>query len=239
MVYRCRAQQRTPRFDLIRPGGVLAIDCEGIQLPDETSWRKNGCGRVSIVNENEEVIYDTFVHHGRNVEVKAGPRRFGVTWKDIQPRFGATHINEVTQAVRKIFDRNAGIVVGHAIKSEMRYLHYLDWDKYDTRDTQGLFYEETDSLKLQVLAADILGRSIQTVEHSSVDDARATMALYLLHQKTMKPVYLWDRAISSGSDSGETLDDSTGSSSEKVSTLATEVSDVVDVLTTLRISAPR
>lgn len=187
MVYSCRAQQRTPRFDLIRPGGLLAIDCEGVQLPNEEGWRKQGCGRVSIVNEKEEVIYDTFVHYGRNVEHRPPPqhRKLGVTYNDIKPKYGAIHINEVHHAVRKIFDRlgSTGIVVGHAMINEMRYLRDLDWFKYQTRDTQRMCFNQTSSQKLRDLASAVLGRQIQTGEHSSVDDARATMALYLFRHQ--------------------------------------------------------
>lgn len=38
--YQCRAQQTTPRLDLIKPGSVIAFDIEGVQLPMEVGSRR-------------------------------------------------------------------------------------------------------------------------------------------------------------------------------------------------------
>lgn len=201
MVYQCRAQQRAPRYDLVKPGSALAIDCEGVLLTDETGWEKNGCGRVSIVNENEEVVYDVFAHYGRHVNHRPPPHRLnlGVKYKDIKPWNGAIYINEVTRAVTRLFDR-AGTVVGHAIQNEMQYLRDVPWEKYQTRDTQTMGFYQTGSMKLRVLAGAVLGRSIQGREHSSVEDAQATMALYLSHKDQPALMDLHDSGIGSGSD---------------------------------------
>lgn len=79
MPYQCRSVQRAPRLDMIEAGAILAIDCEGVELLDETSWRNKGCGRVSVVNEREEVVYDTFTYYRRDV-------RFKIAAATLQPR---------------------------------------------------------------------------------------------------------------------------------------------------------
>lgn len=206
--------QLESRYDLVRPGSVLAIDCEGVLLSREEGWRKNGCGRVSIVNEHEEVVYDTFVHYGRNVEHRPPPqsRKLGVEYNDIRPRNGAQHINQVTRVVTALLDR-AGVVVGHAVKNEMQYLRDVPWERYQIRDTQWMPFSETDSLKLQKMASAVLGRLIQIAEHSSVEDAQATMALYLSHRAKPTTADPHDSTVGSVSDEvGREVDNSDVSS---------------------------
>lgn len=202
MGYKCRAERRSPRYDLVTPGCVLASDCEGVVLHAETSVEKKGCGRVSIVTESEEVVLDTFVHYGNRTDVRPPPqwRNLGVKWADIKPRNGARYIDQITRDVTRIFDR-AGIIVGHAVENEMHMLRDVPWGNYQVRDTQQMFWRQTSSRKLSEIAHSVLGRNIQGGEHSSVEDARATMALYHTHQERIV------RTIPSGS-SIESEDDS-------------------------------
>lgn len=188
---RSRAVQIEPRLDLVTPGSPLALDCEGVLLPQETSWRKHGVGRVSITNTNGQVIYGVFTHYPRGVEHRPSPQRLklGVTYKDIRPENGAQPHAEVLATVKKIFDKS-GIVVAFAAINDIRMLHGIDFSPYVVRDVQGFHEYRQYALgqdgipSLRILASEVLERPIQQEEHSSVEDAQATMDLFLLHHDT-------------------------------------------------------
>lgn len=187
--YVCRAEQLTPRLDLVTPGSPVAVDCEGVILPKNTGWRRHGVGRISIVNIDGQVIYDTFVHYPREVEARPSPQRLklGVKYQDLFPSNGAQPHAAVLAAAKSVFDKS-GIVVGHAAENDMQMLDGIDFDDYVVRDTQkmrGWPFEGSNPHQpgLKALAAGVLDRDIQGEEHSSVEDARATMDLFLWHHE--------------------------------------------------------
>jgi hypothetical protein len=63
----------------------VALDIEGVLLPDETSIGKCGVGRVSITNEHGKVVHDVFADYPDNVNHHPPPQRLnlGVKYKDI------------------------------------------------------------------------------------------------------------------------------------------------------------
>jgi RNA exonuclease 4 len=188
--YKCRAEQRTPRLDLVTPGSPVALDCEGVQLVEDVGWRKCGLGRVSIVNLDGETIYDTFVFYPADVKHRTSPQwlRLGVKYQDILAKNGAQAHAKVLADVKSVLDKS-GIVVAHAARNDMQMLDGIDFANYVVRDTQTLYWRQFDrwvGRGLADLASAVLGRGIQTTEHSSVEDARATMDLFLWYRKRNK-----------------------------------------------------
>jgi hypothetical protein len=185
----CRAEQPTPLSSLVTPGSPVAVDCEGVYLFSNTGKHRCGVGRISIVDTNGQVIYDTFVYCPKYVPHGLPPRhlKLGVTKADIKPENGAQPHARVLAAAKAIFDKS-GIVVAHSANSDKQMLAGIDFDGYVVRDTQKLYSASSGSLQpsLSSLATDVLGRSIQVEEHSSVEDARATMELFLLHHDEHK-----------------------------------------------------
>ncbi|CZT21353.1 uncharacterized protein RCC_07216 [Ramularia collo-cygni] len=183
--YPTRAVQPTPRFDLITP--IIALDGE-FQLAKVESTGKHiqRIGRISIVNYFGHVIFDAFVHYpDEDGFTKKLPPRclgLGVYKQDVQLRNGALPIHQVEQIVRAI--SKDCVNVGHAFKNDIAVFHPFVFDGVKKRDTQMLpEYRQyaTGSRrlpKLSVLAKEILNVVIQGVEHSSVEDAQATMLLY-------------------------------------------------------------
>lgn len=187
--YFCRAEQLTPLLDLVTPGCPVAVDCEGLLLPKNEGWRKTGLGRVSIVNMRGQVIYDTFVYYPSDVEHRPPPQYLGlgVKYKDIRPENGAQSHAKVLTAVKSIFDKS-GIVIAHAAHNDIQMLDGIDFDPYVVRDTQCMTGFPHNGRRrglpgLAALAHEVLGRNIQFGEHSSVEDAQATMDLFLWHYK--------------------------------------------------------
>lgn len=187
----CRAHQLHPRLDLVTPGKPVAIDCEGMILDGEEGDAKRGLGRFSAVDENENIIMDTFVYYPKDVPHRPDPQwlGLGVKYKDILAENGARPVAEVLKDVQAILDKS-GIVVGHAIHNDAKMLRGVSFEKVEVRDTQQLWeyrdYAKRGDPSLKDLSRILLGRDIQGKGHSSVEDASATMKLYQIRKEAME-----------------------------------------------------
>ncbi|UZJ56352.1 hypothetical protein CBS101457_005672 [Exobasidium rhododendri] len=168
------------------PGTYVAIDCEMVGVGPEGS--ESILARVSIVNWHGAVLMDTFVQPKEKV---TDYRTWvsGVRPSDLQ---GASSFETVQAEVAKLI--KGRVLIGHAIHNDLKAL-LLSHPKPLIRDTaqnkQCRELAKTKHPSLRKLVALKLGIDIQKQgsEHSSIEDARATMALYrTLHadwQKTM------------------------------------------------------
>jgi len=155
-------------------GKYIAIDCEmvGVGPTPETD---SALARVSIVNYHGHQLYDSFV---LPKEAITDYRTYvsGITPELLQ----RARTLEIIQAdVAKLL--NGKILIGHAIKNDLAAL-LLGHSKRNIRDTsrhpayRALAGGKTPGLKK--LARQVLGVDIQGGEHSSIEDARATMLLF-------------------------------------------------------------
>ena len=155
-------------------GKYIAIDCEMVGVgptPDTDS----ALARVSLVNYHGHQLYDSFVLPKEPV---TDYRTYvsGITPQLLQT---ARTLDKVQADVAKLLDGKT--LVGHAIKHDLAAL-LLGHSRRNIRDTsrhppfKQLAGGKTPSLKK--LARDVLGVEIQGGEHSSIEDARATMLLF-------------------------------------------------------------
>ncbi|KAI9455837.1 ribonuclease H-like domain-containing protein [Boletus coccyginus] len=161
------------------PGKYLALDCEMVGVGIEGD--ESSLARVSIVNYTGAIILDVFVRQREKV-VDYRTRWSGVRSTDLAG--SAKPFKEVQQVVADLIkDR---ILVGHAIYNDLKAL-LLSHPSPQIRDTQSLAYKhhvvKSRRPALRVLVKQELGIVIQGGEHSSVTDARATMALFRLYKK--------------------------------------------------------
>ncbi|KAI9456484.1 ribonuclease H-like domain-containing protein [Boletus coccyginus] len=141
------------------PGKYLALDCEMVGVGIEGD--ESSLARVSIVNYTGAIILDVFVRQRERV-VDYRTQWSGVRNTDLAG--SAKPFKEVQQTVADLIkDR---ILVGHALYNDLKAL-LLSHPSPQIRDTQ----------------SQELGIVIQGGEHSSVTDARATMALFRLYKK--------------------------------------------------------
>ena len=155
-------------------GKYIAVDCEmvGVGPTPETD---SALARISIVNYHGHQIYDSFV------QTKEAVTDYRTFVSGITPHLlrSARTFETVQADVAKLFDGK--ILVGHAIRNDLEAL-LLSHSKRDIRDTsrhpafRQLAGGKTPSLKK--LAREVLGIDIQAGEHSSIEDARATMLLF-------------------------------------------------------------
>lgn len=153
----------------------LAIDCEMVEAFDGKQ-RFSACAKVSIVNAYLEPVFDTYVKTDFHISDYRTAYSGIVPWHlENAPRF-----TNVRTAVLEII--NGRILVGHDLKQDLTVLQ-ISHPRMYCRDTSRLYYsyfkrDEKPSLKR--LSSAILGLMIQKGAHDSLEDARASMKLYLL-----------------------------------------------------------
>ena len=155
-------------------GKYIAVDCEMVGVGPDPE-HDSALARVSIVNYHGRQLYDSFVLPKERV---TDYRTFvsGVTPQLLR---SARTLEAVQADVAKLLDGR--ILVGHAIRKDLDVL-LLGHPKRDIRDTS-LYppfrqYAAGRTPGLKKLAKEVLGVEIQGGEHSSVEDARATMLLF-------------------------------------------------------------
>jgi RNA exonuclease 4 len=154
-------------------GKYVAIDCEMVGVGGDED--RSVLARVSIVNFHGTQVYDSFVK----------PKEFVTDWRThvsgVSPKNMATarSFDEVQAEVGELL--KGRILIGHAIKNDLEAM-MLSHPKRDIRDTSRFSgfrkYSAGRTPSLKKLAKEILGVDIQGGEHSSIEDARATMLLF-------------------------------------------------------------
>ncbi|XP_067270050.1 RNA exonuclease 1 homolog [Pseudorasbora parva] len=150
--------------------GVYALDCE-------MCYTKQGLEltRVTVINSDLKVIYDTFVKPGSKV-VDYNTRFSGVTQDDLENT--TITLRDVQAVLLSMFSAKS-ILIGHSLESDLFALKLIHSMVVDTAivfpHRLGLPYKRA----LRNLMADYLKRIIQdSVEgHDSSEDARACMEL--------------------------------------------------------------
>ena len=155
-------------------GRYVAIDCEMVGVgPTPDSY--SALARVSLVDYHGHQLYDSFVSPKEAI-TDYRTHVSGITPELLQK---ARSLEAVQADVARLLDGR--ILIGHAIKNDMSAL-LLGHSKRDIRDTsrhqayKALARGRTPGLKK--LAREVLGLNIQGGEHSSIEDARATMLLF-------------------------------------------------------------
>lgn len=153
--------------DKSRIGRYVAIDCEMVGVGLE--GKESVLARVSLVNYHGAVVMDEIVApQERVVDFR--------TWvSGISPGMlnAAKPFAEVQKRVADVLDDR--ILVGHAVHHDLKAL-LLSHPRHLIRDTSLLksyrAYAKGKTPSLKKLAAAVLGREIQTGQHSSVPKGR-------------------------------------------------------------------
>lgn len=140
----------------------------------------NMLARVSVVNSKGETIYDKFVKPTAVVTDYRTPVS-GIRPDDIE--HGELFV-KVKKEIKDILKNK--ILIGHAIGNDLKALK-ITHPTHMIRDTSRYwqFKQVTDGKtpSLKRLTSHFLGANIQEGEHSSVQDAKATLQLYMLARK--------------------------------------------------------
>ncbi|KAL2070480.1 hypothetical protein VTL71DRAFT_13506 [Oculimacula yallundae] len=158
-------------------GKYVGIDCEMVGVGE--GGLQSVLARVSIVNFHGAQVYDSFVK----------PKEFVTDWRTyvsgVSPKNMTTarDFEVVQQEVAEILQDR--VLIGHAIKNDLAAM-MLGHPRKDIRDTSRYSgfrkYNGGRIPSLKKLAKELLGVDIQGGEHSSIEDARATMLLFRRHK---------------------------------------------------------
>ncbi|KAH6614141.1 ribonuclease H-like domain-containing protein [Boeremia exigua] len=167
------------------PGKYVALDCEMVGVGPEPN-RDSALARVSLVNYHGHQVYDSYVQMLPKVEVTD----YRTAVSGIEPKHLHKDVARTFDEVRSDLKILLGgrILVGHAVKNDLDVL-ILKHDKRLIRDTSKFSKFRQLATKagwtpgLKMLTQKLLGVEIQTGAHSSVEDARATMALFRLEKE--------------------------------------------------------
>ena len=160
-------------------GKYLALDCEmvGTNAPPLGRRETSTLARISITNYHGHVIYDSYV--APPVGQKITDYRTWVSGIEPHHLYKAPSFEHVQDHVKQLL--KGRILIGHALVNDFKALQFTH-PKHMVRDTSTFFrfsdigVGKTPGLKK--IAQIELGVAIQGAEHSSVEDARACMALY-------------------------------------------------------------
>lgn len=166
-------------------GKYLAIDCEFVGVGPEGI--QSELARVSIVNFHGHLIFDAFVQPRE----KVSDWRTWVSGVKPSDMENAISFKEAQETVSKLLENK--ILVGHAIKHDLESL-MLSHPKSLIRDTSRHLafrkkYAAGKTPSLKKLTEKILGIEIQTGQHSSVEDAKATMLIYKSDKKEFERLH--------------------------------------------------
>ncbi|KAF2716001.1 hypothetical protein K431DRAFT_289777 [Polychaeton citri CBS 116435] len=161
-----------------KAGKYVALDCEmvGTGPPPHLD---HVLARASLVNFHGEQIYDSYVLPPPRIVIRDYRTHVsGITPDHVRPGYART-FQEVQAEVMALVEGR--MLVGHALKNDLQVL-LLNHPKRDLRDTSRhpkyRIRSRGKPPALRDLARDELGLSIHGGAHSSVEDARVTMALF-------------------------------------------------------------
>ena len=160
------------------PSEYVACDCEMVGVG---AGRVSALARASLVNWNGKVVYDKFVRpKGKITDYRT--RVSGVRKRDMD---AAVNFDRAQREVKELL--HGKILVGHALKNDVEALK-IKHPAHMVRDSalyrpllkrNALGKWQANSLKN---LSKLLGHNIQSGEHSSVEDARASMMVFRKHR---------------------------------------------------------
>jgi len=193
--------QTLQKLKSTQTGKLIALDCEMVGVgPDGLD---SALARVSIVDINEIVVFDSFVQVSQPV-TDYRTHVSGITRADLAPEKAMT-FHECRSIVSALV--GGRILVGHAIDNDLRALGiqhplcdirdtatYLPFMRVDmaSREKYGSAMKRR---KLRDLVREKLGDEIQHIgaAHSSVEDACAALKLYKLARKEWETLLNWQK----------------------------------------------
>ena len=151
---------------------VVGFDCEMVGVGEDGAT--SALARATVLAQDGEILLDRYVRPQEEI-TDFRTEKSGVRPEDL---LGAPSFHQVRDEV--VSALQGRIIVGHELGFDFSA---LDWwpPQGKIRDTAVYFhdYEAGKTPSLKDLAETKLGWTIQTGEHSSVEDARAALRLYL------------------------------------------------------------
>ncbi|TFY82963.1 hypothetical protein EWM64_g1049 [Hericium alpestre] len=182
--------------ELPRPGTLVAIDAEFVQMQqEEMEYRSDGTkkvlrparlslARVSVLRGDGSKQGIPFVDdhiHTSEVIVDYLTEFSGIKFGDLDPHtspYTLTPLKLVYKKLRLLVDRGC-IFIGHGLSKDFRIINIFVPPE-QVIDTVDLYFLKARQrrLSLRFLSWFVLGETIQTDTHDSIEDARSALMLY-------------------------------------------------------------
>ena len=156
---------------------LFAIDCEMVETQNGSEL-----ARVSIINEELECIYDTFVKPDCPV-VDYRTKYSGITESTLEDV--TTTLKDVQEKLAELLPPNS-ILVGHSLENDFHSMKFRHPLVIDTSCLFTPFSTPTCKPALRKLSKELLDTDIQSSDkgHDSIEDAATCMKLVLLKLKS-------------------------------------------------------
>ena len=164
----------------------VKLDVQGQEVVSKPSHQ--GLGRVSVIRPNGVAFIDDYIHTSEPIADHL-TRFSGLSPGDLNPALSTrfvVNLKTVYMKLRYLVDDGV-IFVGHGLKNDFRMLD-LTVPSTQVIDTVELFYlpREKRKISLRFLAYVILGVTIQSETHDSIEDARTAFMLYRRYLELME-----------------------------------------------------
>lgn len=162
---------------------LIAIDCEMAK----DAFGNKILTRCSIVNKDGKVIFDKYVKPRMHEEITDYETDLtGITEQIIRDKGG--DFNDIRRIVINIM--KGSIVVGHSVYYDLNSLLIIP-EEYNVTvmDTSVIFMNANNWTKkpsLRTLVKKFFNVEIQSGNHSSIEDAKYAMKLFLIENKIAK-----------------------------------------------------
>jgi RNA exonuclease 4 len=169
----------------------IALDCEMVRVTNGKEKIFQVLASVTLVNKNLGVIYYAYVKLPYwAVKVDYRTEISGIKQEDLEPSNGAVHFLTAQKNVRQIIADN--ILIGHALGNDLKALKLIHNNVRDTALMPCLMkringHLQSESLKNLALE---VGLSIQSGSHSSAEDAKASMIVFLRREEIARKRFL-------------------------------------------------
>ncbi|RXK36018.1 hypothetical protein M231_06732 [Tremella mesenterica] len=168
----------------------VALDCEmvGVRDPDRFGGQMSRAACVAIVNHYGGVLFHSYIHAPRHEVLDWRSYITGIYPGDLD---NAPSLTEVQGQVFNIL--RGKIIVGHSVNQDLDALGFTAPASI-LRDvaTYRPFLFDGQLRSLRDLARNILGRSIQVGVHDPVEDAQASMDIFLAVRRA------YEKSVSNG-----------------------------------------
>ena len=163
-------------------GGVryVALDCEMVQ-----GERGSMLAEVAVVDYDGTPVYHAYVQPTGPV-VNYRTEISGITPELLTAESGAVPFDEARSAVRRLLQ--GAVLVGHALDNDLRVLR-LQHPAKNTRNSAKVARFQTIGPKRELMSQRLAtlyhyytGEEIQQGAHGALEDARASMRLFRLHE---------------------------------------------------------
>ncbi|KAI5364885.1 putative ribonuclease H-like superfamily [Septoria linicola] len=150
------------------------------QKVQEATAKKAADEAKKTGSSNREVILDVYVRYPQQAGLvqRCDPPEFGVEFDDLRASNGAVPADWAINCMKQLFHGHPIIMHGNT-NDMLAFGDRVDqvFTHSTVIDTQDLYGQ----VRFKTLCAEVLQKPIQQGYHSSVEDARATMALWIKH----------------------------------------------------------